>query len=99
MIDEFPHHIRVRCDRPRDLARALCGTADVAGIEFPDEHTVEVLTHQPDRTYPAIVEQALDARVAVESLTSPDATMEAVFHYLVERGARIKQEALVEKTG
>src|SRR5437899_6250579 len=23
MLDEFPHHIRVRCDRPRDLGKAL----------------------------------------------------------------------------
>lgn len=89
LLDEHPHHIRVACDRPRDLGAAMLAQPSVAGVRFPDGVTVELETGDPDATYGAIAEVAIRDAHHVHSITSPDATLEALFHYLVERGSRM----------
>ncbi len=88
LLEEHPHHVRVACDRPRDLAAALVKLPGVLGCTFPTPDSVEVLTHEPDATYGEIARAILEGKFALTSLTSPDATLEALFHYLVERGSR-----------
>ncbi|MBC7174508.1 MAG: ABC transporter ATP-binding protein, partial [Polyangiaceae bacterium] len=88
MLEEHPHHVRIECDRPRDLAAALVKLSGILGVRFEGADAVEVLTHEPDATYSAITRTILDGGFALKSLTSPDATLEALFHYLVERGSR-----------
>ena len=89
LLDEHPHHIRVRCDRPRDLASALLAKeGGVVALHFPDDSMLEVRTWQPDETYSAIAEVVLENGFRLDSMTSPDANLEALFHYLVERANR-----------
>jgi ABC-2 type transport system ATP-binding protein len=89
LLDEHPHHIRIQCDRPRDLAAAiLSNEKGVASLHFPSPDTVEVRTWHPDETYSAVAEQIVKGGFKLGSLTSPDATLEALFHYLVERANR-----------
>jgi ABC-2 type transport system ATP-binding protein len=88
MLDEHPHHIQLRCDRPRDLGAALLREADVTGVRFMGDDTLELETRDPDRTYDAVARAAVQGGHQVDALTSPDATLEALFHYLVERGSR-----------
>jgi ABC-2 type transport system ATP-binding protein len=87
LLEEHPHHVRVVCDRPRELARALVTLEGVVGVRF-DDGAVEVLTDAPEATYQAVAEAIVAGGHALTSLTSPDATLEALFHYLVERGSR-----------
>lgn len=89
MLEEHPHHIRVGCDRPRELGAALLVQPSVAGVHFPDDGNVELETRDPDATYAAIAKAAVEGGHHVRALTSPDATLEALFHYLVERGSRM----------
>lgn len=90
LLDEHPHHIRVDCDRPRELAsRVLAAGDDVDAVTFPAAGAVEFLTRAPDLTYTVVAREALAANVSVTSLTSPDATLEALFNYLVERSGRM----------
>lgn len=89
LLEEHPHHIRVVCDRPRELAAAMLVQPGVAGARFPDGETVEIETREPDAAYTAIAEVALRDGFHVRAITSPDATLEALFHYLVERGSRM----------
>lgn len=86
LLDEHPHHIRVQCDRPRDLASALLANEKgVVALHFPAPDVLEVRTWQPDETYRAIAEQMVEGGYQCRSITSPDANLEALFHYLVER--------------
>jgi ABC-2 type transport system ATP-binding protein len=88
LLSEHPHHIRVECDKPRELAaRVLAATPGVQTVTFPSPSEVEFLSHDPDGTYTSVARQAIDGGFEVRALTSPDATLEALFHYLVERSA------------
>jgi ABC-2 type transport system ATP-binding protein len=89
LLDEHPHHVRVVCDRPRELAAVVLDEPGVLGVRFPAPDAVEFETRDPDRTYAAIAKKAVEGRFRVQSLTSPDATLEALFHYLVERSGRM----------
>ncbi|MBX3268776.1 MAG: ABC transporter ATP-binding protein [Sandaracinaceae bacterium] len=89
LLDEHPHHIRVQCDRPRVLASALLASEEgVVALHFPAPDLLEVRTWQPDETYRAIAAQVVEKGLALRSMTSPDANLEALFHYLVERANR-----------
>lgn len=88
LLEEHPHHIRVECDRPRELAASLVRIPGVLGLTLEGEQSIEVLTREPEATYDAIARAILEGGFALRSLTSPDATLEALFHYLVERGSR-----------
>ncbi|MCC7540385.1 MAG: ABC transporter ATP-binding protein [Deltaproteobacteria bacterium] len=88
VLSEHPHHVRVETDRPRDLARALVEVEGIHALRFLGDSVVEVETHMPDAVYTRVPELALSLGVKVRSLTSPDASLEALFHYLVERGTR-----------
>lgn len=89
LLEEHPHHVRVICDRPRDLAAAVLTDPGVLGVRFPVPDGVEFETREPDRTYAKIAKIAVEGKYKVASLTSPDATLEALFHYLVERSGRM----------
>ncbi|MGF1464689.1 MAG: ABC transporter ATP-binding protein [Sandaracinaceae bacterium] len=89
LLDEHPHHIRVQCDRPRELAaRILAAEEGTHSLTFPGPGWLEVHTWNPDETYRTIAAQALEGGFDLRALTSPDATLEALFHYLVERANR-----------
>jgi ABC-2 type transport system ATP-binding protein len=88
LLSEHPHHVRVECDKPRELAaRVLAATAGVSTVTFPSPSEVEFLSHDPDGTYSTVAKQAVEGGFEIRALTSPDATLEALFHYLVERSA------------
>ena len=89
LLDEHPHHIRVQCDRIRDLAATMAREESVKGIRFPDEDVALMQTSEPDTTYDALTRALVEGQHRVESLTSPDASLEALFHYLVERSGRM----------
>lgn len=89
LLDEHPHHIRVQCDKPRELAsRLMANEEGIVALQFPGADVVEVRTWQPDQTYEAIGRQLVDSDIVLRSITSPDANLEALFHYLVERANR-----------
>jgi len=89
LLEEHPHHIRITCDRPREMAAALMPVEGIVGLRFPWQGTVELMTRDPDSTYTTIAEVAVKHGFHVESITSPDASLEALFHYLVERSSRM----------
>jgi len=83
LIDKHPHKVRVECDRPRELARALVDADHVLNLGF-EAGALTVDTREPDRCYPAIPQAAMKAGVTITSLTSPDNNLQAVFTYLTE---------------
>lgn len=90
LLNEHPHHIRVECDKPRELAaRVVPLDPGVVGVTFPSETEAEFETRDPDNTYATVAREVVAGNFALRALTSPDATLEALFHYLVERASRM----------
>jgi ABC-2 type transport system ATP-binding protein len=89
LLDEHPHHVRVECEKPRALAAAVMDVKGVAGVRFYGDDVLEIETREPDATYAAVAKKVLETGIKIRSLTSPDATLEALFHYLVERSGRM----------
>jgi ABC-2 type transport system ATP-binding protein len=83
LIDRHPHQVRVECDRPRELGRALVDAEHVLKLGF-EERAVVIETRAPDLLYPAVPEAARRAGVTIVSLTSPDNNLQSVFRYLTE---------------
>lgn len=89
LLEEHPHHVRVECDRPRAFASALMDVEGVVGVFFPEPGAALFQTRDPDATYEAVQRTAVEGDFDVSSVTSPDASLEALFHYLVERSAHM----------
>jgi ABC-2 type transport system ATP-binding protein len=92
LIDEHPHRIRVTCDRPRDLARAMLDELHIVRVHF-EGASVVFETQSPDACYDALARRALDAGIQVTGMTSPDDDLEAVFAYLTEKPGAERPEA------
>jgi len=101
MMEDRPHHIRVTTPRGRDLGTALAKSASIAAVFF-DDAGVTFATHDPGTAYDAIRDAAVTLDLEISSLTSPDATLDALFHQLVEyasRGAGTGADASVGRHG
>ncbi len=85
LIDLHPHHVLIRCDRPRDLARALLAETYVisAKVDEAAGGSVEIETRAPDALYRALPDIVIGLGVVVAAFESPDNNLEAVFRYLV----------------
>lgn len=84
LIDEHPHTVHIKADRPRDLARAFLTDDDVLSLAFED-HAVVVQTARPDAFYTRLTALAASGESgAVHEVTSPDDNLQAVFKYLVK---------------
>jgi len=87
LLYEIPHRIRIACDRPRELARALSGEPVVDGVEFDAERgELWVTTREPHGLFTVLPETAAANGVAVRELGSEDESLDAVFEYLVGGG-------------
>lgn len=84
LLEEHPHHVRVECDRPRELAAHLVAVEGIVGVKFAPQG-VELMSWDPDTTYAAIAQKVVELGVDLWSITSPDADLESLFHYLVQR--------------
>jgi ABC-2 type transport system ATP-binding protein len=84
LMDDRPNRLRVRTDRPRDLAAALVQTGIAIGLSV-DGDTIVVDTTDAARVRRtvALVARAVGARL--EELVPLDDDLESVFRYLVGR--------------
>ena len=81
LIDRHPHRIRVECDQPRAIAKALAGEDHVARIIY-ERNAIVIETRDPDRCYDGLAAAVIDQKIAVSALSSPDNNLGAVFEYL-----------------
>lgn len=84
LLEEHPHHVRVYTSEPRRLAGLIVDVEGIVGMQFA-AHGVELMTYDPESTYQVIAQKLVEHDLPVESIVSPDASLEALFHYLVER--------------
>lgn len=83
LIDEHPHKVRIRTRDPRALARRVLDLPDVIGLSFEEDRIV-VDTGRPDDFYSALTTLAAEGEIAIDEVTSPDDSLQAVFSYLVK---------------
>ena len=84
LIDEHPHTVHVKSDRPRELARAFLGFDHVINLKL-EAGAVEVQTARPDEFYAALTNMAANGEHDIDEVTSPDDNLQAVFTYLVKQ--------------
>ena len=84
LIDEHPHTVHVRADRPRELARQFLTRDDVLSLRLEQEAIV-IETSKPDSFYRYLTELAASGQAGtITEVTSPDDNLQAVFKFLVK---------------
>jgi ABC-2 type transport system ATP-binding protein len=84
LIDEHPHTVYIKADRPRALAREFLADDDVLSLKFEDDAVV-VQTARPDAFYARLTGVAASGEFGtIHEVTSPDDNLQAVFEYLVK---------------
>jgi ABC-2 type transport system ATP-binding protein len=85
LMDDRPHRLRVRTDRPRELAGALLADGAVVAVRLESDDLVAIDTTDiaTFRASLAPTARALGARL--HELRGLDDDLESVFRYLVER--------------
>ncbi len=81
-ISRYPHQIRLRSSRPRDLARELLRLPGVVGVHLADG-ALRVETRYPDELYDRLPHVVLEQKLPVDALEVEDASLDAIFEYLV----------------
>lgn len=85
LIDRYPHRIKIKSSRVRDLA-ALAATYEfVISVKVDDQlEELEVQTRKPDEFYDMVSAACLEDEIDIEAMESPDNNLESVYQYLVE---------------
>ena len=84
LIDAHPHRVSIRAEQPRVLAQRLLAADDVSSVRLEDDAVI-VETPRPDSFYARLTEIAASGDAgAIDEITSPDDTLQAVFSYLVK---------------
>ncbi len=85
LIDNHPLHVTIGCDNPNLLTSKLLEYDDVLSVQFDRERSeVCIQTNQPDDFHRRLPKLALDNKISIFSLQSPDENLQAVFEYLVQ---------------
>jgi ABC-2 type transport system ATP-binding protein len=83
LMDDRPHRIRVRADRPREVASGLLVSEGVVAVRLDGPDSVIVDTVDAARFRRAIAQTAVDAGAHLYEVTPLDDDLESVFRYLV----------------
>ena len=83
LIDRYPHRVRIRGDRPREMAARFAGLPYVVSVAVDDVLSeVEVQTRQAGDFYAVVGDLAAEG-FAIQEIESPDNNLESVYEYLV----------------
>lgn len=83
LMDDRPHRIRVRADRPRAVASGLLASDGVVAVRLDGHDTVIVDTIDAPRFRRAIAGTVADAHARLFEVMPLDDDLESVFRYLV----------------
>ena len=85
LMDDRPLRIRVRTDRPRELAGALLGSGVVVGVRLEDHEVLELDTTDARALTHALAPTAREIDARLLEVRALDADLEGVFRYVVQR--------------
>jgi len=81
-LHRYPYRVRLRSDRPRELAQKLLGMESVVGIRVEGDR-LHLETRSPDELYDRLPNLVLDDAFGIDEIESEDASLDAIFEYLV----------------
>ena len=85
LIDAHPLQVTIGCDNPRLITAKLLEYEDVISVSVDrTAGEVRIRTTDPEEFHRRLPRLALDNRITVYSITSPDENLQAVFEYLVK---------------
>jgi ABC-2 type transport system ATP-binding protein len=85
LMDDRPLRVRVRTDRPRQLAAALLETGAVVGARLDGDQLLELDTTDARALSRTLAPLARDRQARLLEVSPLDADLEGVFRYLVQR--------------
>ena len=85
LMNDRPLRVRVRTDRPRELAGALIEAGTVVGARLDGDQVLELDTNDAGELARAIAPAARDRDARLLEVLPLDADLEGVFRYLVQR--------------
>jgi ABC-2 type transport system ATP-binding protein len=85
LMDDRPMRVRVRSDRPRELAGALLEAGLADGARLDGDDVLELDTTDARRLSRALAPAARDRDARLLEVSPLDADLEGVFRYLVQR--------------
>jgi ABC-2 type transport system ATP-binding protein len=85
LMDDRPLRVRVRTDRPRELAAALVEAGTAVGVRLSDGEVLEVDTTDARALSRALAPTARERGASLLEVRPLDADLEGVFRYVVER--------------
>jgi ABC-2 type transport system ATP-binding protein len=84
LLSRHPRKVELRARESRRLARALLSLGEVSSVRVAaDGRGLSVETTDVEAFFARLPEVVLAERAGIESLESPDASLEAVFDYLI----------------
>lgn len=84
LIDKHPHRVRIEGPKPRVLAEAMVGLPNTLSVVLREsEHAIECEVKDLDSFYSALADLSVQKGLEIQSFTSPDNNLEAVFGFLV----------------
>jgi ABC-2 type transport system ATP-binding protein len=85
LIDKHPQQIRIETSEPRQVAALLAALPNVVSLEFtPGEEALQLEVRQANEFYDSLADLALEQKLPITGLSSPDNNLESVFKYLVK---------------
>jgi ABC-2 type transport system ATP-binding protein len=85
LMDDRPMRIRVRTDRPRELAAALLGAGNAVGVRLDGDEVLELDTTDARALAHALAPVAREREARLFEVRPLDADLEGVFRYVVQR--------------
>jgi len=84
LIEDHPHIISIKCNRPRQLASKFINEDYVLKVHFgSSDDSLLVETNNRDKFFGLLPSLFIEGNIEVEEITSPDDNLQAVFDYLV----------------
>jgi len=85
LMDDRPMRVRIRTDRPRELAGALLETGIAVGVRLDGDDVLELDTADARALAHALPPVARDRNARLFEVRPLDADLEGVFRYIVQR--------------
>ncbi len=85
LMDDRPLRVRIRSDRPREVAGALLENGAAVGVRLAGDDAFELDTNDARALAHALAPAARDRNARLLEVHPLDADLEGVFRYLVER--------------
>jgi ABC-2 type transport system ATP-binding protein len=85
LMDDRPHRIRIRTDRPQEVAGRLLAARTIVGLDVIDVDTVIIETDRVHELRATVAAVARDADARLWEVVPLDDDLDSVFRYLVGR--------------